>query len=130
MEDEISYKYSDLKKAREIAKQHAGLDAKQAEEQIAKLQKEIGELEEKFARATSQAQITRAGYVYVISNIVYQRSGYEERFRDWVRPLQKLKHAHQIGKVRLHLRVLYRDQEAPIFGSSQFAKHLHRSSRY
>lgn len=69
MEDEISYKYSDLKKAREIAKQLAGLDAKQAEEQIAKLQREIGELEEKFARATSQAQITRAGYVYVISNI-------------------------------------------------------------
>jgi len=69
MEDAISFKYSDLKKAKEIAKTLAGLDAKQAANDIEKLQDQIRALEEKFARATSQAQITRAGYIYVISNI-------------------------------------------------------------
>ena len=69
MEDAISAKNSDLRKAKEIASSLAGLDAKQAEEDIAKLQEEIRVLEDKFTRATSQAQITRAGYVYVISNV-------------------------------------------------------------
>ena len=69
MEDAISYKYSDLKKAREIARSLAGIDAQQAQAHIARLEAEIQALEEKFTRATSQAQLTRAGYVYVISNI-------------------------------------------------------------
>lgn len=69
MEDEIFYKLSDLKKARRIAQTLAGMDAKQAAEDIAKLKNEIRVLNEKFQKATSQAQITRAGYVYVISNI-------------------------------------------------------------
>lgn len=68
MEDAISYKYADLRKAKEIAKQRAGLNAQQAEEDIRQLQTEIKSLEDKFARATAQAQVTRAGYVYIISN--------------------------------------------------------------
>jgi hypothetical protein len=69
MEETISYKYSDLKKAREIARSLAGIDAQQAQAKIDRLEAEIQALEEKFTRATSQAQITRAGYVYVISNV-------------------------------------------------------------
>ncbi len=35
---------------------------------IAKIEKEKNRLAEKFERAISQAQITRSGYIYVISN--------------------------------------------------------------
>jgi hypothetical protein len=69
IEEAISYKYSDVKRAREIAKSLVGFDAEQAQAAIEKMEAEIKALEEKFARATSQAQLTRAGYVYVISNI-------------------------------------------------------------
>ena len=69
IEEAISYKYSDVKKAKELAMSLAGLDAQQAQAAIEKMEAEIRALEEKFTRATSQAQITRAGYVYVISNI-------------------------------------------------------------
>ena len=69
VEDEISYKYSDLKKARQLAEKLSGFDAKQAQAQVDKLAREVKALEEKYERATAQAQITRAGYVYVISNV-------------------------------------------------------------
>lgn len=69
LEDEIYYKKSDLVKAQRLAKELHGIDALGMEEKIAKMQKEIEKLESKFERATSQAQITKAGYIYVISNI-------------------------------------------------------------
>lgn len=69
LEDEIYYKKSDLVKAQKLAKELHGTDALGMEEKIAKMQKEIEKLESKFERATSQAQITKAGYIYVISNI-------------------------------------------------------------
>ena len=37
--------------------------------ELRKVQDEIEELEKKVQRAQSQAQITRAGFIYVISNI-------------------------------------------------------------
>jgi hypothetical protein len=69
LEDDIYYRKSDLKKAQRLAQQLHGASSKKVEKQIATLQKEIQTLEAKFARATSQAQVTKAGYIYVISNI-------------------------------------------------------------
>lgn len=69
LEDDIYYRKSDLKKAQKLARELHGASALDMEEKIAQMQKEIGSLEAKFERAISQAQITTAGYIYVISNI-------------------------------------------------------------
>ena len=68
LDEEISVRESELKKARAEAEKLAGPDKAKLELLIEKIQVEKAELEEKFSRATSQAQITRAGYIYVISN--------------------------------------------------------------
>lgn len=60
---------AELKKARKLARQIAGDDLAKLELQIEKIEEEKRDLEAKFQRATSQAQVTRAGYIYVISNI-------------------------------------------------------------
>ncbi|WP_372988281.1 DUF4041 domain-containing protein [Marinobacter sp.] len=59
----------DLAKAREMALQIAGDDLAEMELKIAEIEEERRRLEEKFQRSISQAQITRAGYLYVISNV-------------------------------------------------------------
>lgn len=69
LEDDIYYRKSDLVKAQKVAKQLHGASALDMEQKIADMQKEIEKLESKFERVTSQAQLTRAGYIYVISNI-------------------------------------------------------------
>ncbi|MEO2266835.1 DUF4041 domain-containing protein [Pseudoalteromonas sp. YIC-656] len=69
LEDEISYRSSDLKKAQALALKLHGASAKAMEERIQKMKSEIAKLENKFQRATSQAQITKVGYIYVISNL-------------------------------------------------------------
>jgi hypothetical protein len=60
---------SDLKKAQKLALQLHGASALDMEMKISRMKKEIAQLEAKFQRATSQAQLTKAGYIYVISNI-------------------------------------------------------------
>jgi hypothetical protein len=69
LEDDIYYRKSDLQKAQMLAQKMHGATAVDMELKISKMQKEIERIEAKFERATSQAQITRAGYIYVISNI-------------------------------------------------------------
>jgi hypothetical protein len=69
IEDNLYYKKADLIKARKIAQSLHGGEAESTNEKILKMQKEIVKLESKFERAKSQAQQTKAGYVYVISNI-------------------------------------------------------------
>ncbi len=69
IEDNLYYKKSDLIKARKIAQSLHGGEAEFTNQEILKMQKEIAKLESKFERAKSQAQQTKAGYVYVISNI-------------------------------------------------------------
>ncbi len=69
LEDEIYYRKSDLKKAKMLALKMHGANAVDMGLKISKMQKEIERIEAKFERATSQAQITRVGYIYVISNI-------------------------------------------------------------
>lgn len=69
LEDDIYYRKSDLKKAQKLARELHGASALDMEDKIAKMQKEIDVLESKFERATSQAQLTKMGYIYVISNI-------------------------------------------------------------
>lgn len=69
LEDDIYYRKSDLLKAQKIAKELHGGSALDMEQKMATMQKEIEKLEAKFERATSQAQLTRSGYIYVISNI-------------------------------------------------------------
>ncbi|WP_351089213.1 DUF4041 domain-containing protein [Shewanella sp. S1-49-MNA-CIBAN-0167] len=69
LEDDIYYRKSDLKKAQMLAQKMYGATAIDMKLKISKMQKEIERIEAKFERAISQAQITRAGYIYVISNI-------------------------------------------------------------
>ncbi|NMP04658.1 DUF4041 domain-containing protein [Pseudoalteromonas arctica] len=69
LEDDIYYRKSDLKKAQKLAQQMFGASADDMKLKISSMQKEIQKLEVKFERAISQAQITKAGYIYVISNI-------------------------------------------------------------
>ncbi|MDU0111745.1 DUF4041 domain-containing protein [Psychrosphaera aquimarina] len=69
LEDDIYYRKSDLNKVQKLARELHGASALDMEDKIAKMQKEIDVLESKFERATSQAQLTKMGYIYVISNI-------------------------------------------------------------
>lgn len=69
LEDDIYYRKSDLKKAQKLAQEIHGASATDMNIKISHMQKEIEKLEAKFERATSQAQLTKAGYIYVISNI-------------------------------------------------------------
>ncbi|WP_321284431.1 DUF4041 domain-containing protein [uncultured Vibrio sp.] len=69
LEDDIYYRKSDLRKAQKLAQQLHGAKAADMDMKISRLRKEIEQLESKFERATAQAQITKAGYIYVISNI-------------------------------------------------------------
>jgi len=69
IENQLATCSAELEKARELAKQIAGDDLAMLELKIEKIEEEKRKLEAKFERATSQAQITRAGYIYVISNI-------------------------------------------------------------
>lgn len=58
-----------LQKAHEQLEQANADERSKFEEQIAQLQQKLKEAEELKQRAISQAQITKSGYVYVISNI-------------------------------------------------------------
>lgn len=69
IEDDLYYKKSDLKKAQSIAQELHGNDEVNVSLEIQKIKQEILELEKKRERALSQAQITKAGYIYVISNL-------------------------------------------------------------
>lgn len=69
IEDDIYYRKSDLAKAQKLAKKLHGASATDIELKIKNMKKDIGRLESKFERAVSQAQLTKAGYIYVISNI-------------------------------------------------------------
>lgn len=69
IENQLATCATELEKARELAKQIAGDDLARLELKIEKIEEEKRELQAKFERAISQAQITRAGYIYVISNI-------------------------------------------------------------
>lgn len=59
----------ELKKAQVKALQIAGEERAKLALMIEQIEEEKKLLEERFSRAQSQAQITRAGYVYVISNV-------------------------------------------------------------
>ncbi len=69
IESQLATCSAELEKARELAMQIAGDDLAKLELKIEKVEEEKRNLEAKLERATSQAQITRAGYIYVISNI-------------------------------------------------------------
>lgn len=60
---------AELDEARALAKKIAGDELAKLELRIEKIEEEKRQLLAKFERATSQAQITRAGYIYVVSNI-------------------------------------------------------------
>jgi hypothetical protein len=68
LDDAISVRDSELKKAQAKAEKLAGTELANIMKMIDKITTEKAKLEEKLTRATSQAQITRSGYVYVISN--------------------------------------------------------------
>jgi len=69
IENQLATCAKELEAAQAKARQIAGDGLAALELQIARIKEEKSQLEEKYERATSQAQITRAGYIYVISNI-------------------------------------------------------------
>ena len=69
VEDQLEFTKSELAAARAQALELAGLADATLNKEIAKLEKQIAATEKKLARATSEAEKTRAGYIYVISNI-------------------------------------------------------------
>ncbi|XOV77811.1 MAG: DUF4041 domain-containing protein [Aestuariibacter sp.] len=69
LDEEIALRESLLKKAKKAALEKHGQSQAAYELQIQKMQQEIDELNKEFERAQSQAQVTRAGYIYVISNL-------------------------------------------------------------
>ncbi|MBY6064820.1 DUF4041 domain-containing protein [Pseudidiomarina sediminum] len=68
LSEEIASRDSELIKAQKKAEQLAGAERARLERMIEDIKAEKMRLEEKQSRAMSQAQITRAGYIYVISN--------------------------------------------------------------
>lgn len=69
VEEQLEFTKSELAAARKQALELAGLADRELNKEIAKLEKQIAASEEKLTRATSEAQRTRAGYIYVISNV-------------------------------------------------------------
>lgn len=68
LSEEIASRDSELLKAQKKAEQLVGAERARLERMIEDIKAEKARLEEKQTRAMSQAQITRAGYIYVISN--------------------------------------------------------------
>lgn len=68
LSEEIASRDSELLKAQKKAEELAGAERARLERMIEDIKAEKARLEEKQTRAMSQAQITRAGYIYVISN--------------------------------------------------------------
>jgi cellulose synthase/poly-beta-1,6-N-acetylglucosamine synthase-like glycosyltransferase len=68
LDEEISAQEMELQKAQRKAEKLAGNERAKLELLIEKIKTEKARLEEKFNRAISQAQVTRAGFIYVISN--------------------------------------------------------------
>lgn len=66
--DEESAKKA-LEKAREQLSQAHGEKVEKLKQQMQALEEKLKEVEEKNQRATSMAQMTKSGYVYIISNI-------------------------------------------------------------
>ncbi|MGD1928318.1 MAG: DUF4041 domain-containing protein [Leptolyngbyaceae cyanobacterium] len=58
-----------LEKARKEAETATGKLQQELQAQIAELQKRVAEAEDNKARAISQAQLTKSGHVYIISNL-------------------------------------------------------------
>ena len=69
IEGQRDYTKRQLKQAQARAKKLAGLEGEDLAGEIARLEKEVAETESRLQKATSQAQVTRAGFIYVISNI-------------------------------------------------------------
>lgn len=69
LDEEMAVCDSELLKAKAKAKELSGIERDQLSLEIQRIEELKATLEEKFERAISQAQITKAGYVYVISNI-------------------------------------------------------------
>lgn len=68
LDEEIGVTESQLRKAQRAAEKLAGEERARMQLRIDEIEEEKKRLEEKYYRAISQAQLTRAGYVYVISN--------------------------------------------------------------
>ena len=68
-QDALEKARKELEKTISQNKSESEEQRKELEDQIASLSGQLKEAQEKKERATSQAQLTRAGYVYIISNI-------------------------------------------------------------
>jgi len=68
IEEDLEKHEAELEVAKQRAKKLIGRERAELEKMIARIETEKLRLEQKFQRAISQAQITRSGYIYVISN--------------------------------------------------------------
>ena len=81
-----------LEKARDEVKSAQGEKATRLEEQIRRLQEKLDEAESNKERAKSQAQLTKSGHVYVISNIgSFGKNVYKIGMTRRLEPLDRVK---------------------------------------
>ncbi|MFG0873296.1 DUF4041 domain-containing protein [Aeromonas media] len=68
IEENLAIRETELRRAKKAAEKLIGQDQAKLQVDIDNIEVEIAQLKQKQERATSQAQITRAGFIYVISN--------------------------------------------------------------
>ena len=69
LEAEIEISTAMLNKAKKRALELVGMTAEDVADELSSLQKEIAEHETRIEESMSEAQKTKAGYIYVISNV-------------------------------------------------------------
>lgn len=122
-EDEEARYHAALAKAREEAQRTVGAKHTKMEEKIAELEARLHEAQANKERAISQAQLTRAGHVYVISNIGSFGDGVYKI--GMTRRLDPLDRVRELGDASVpfsfDVHAIIRSQDAPTL-----EKELHR----
>ena len=122
--EEAEKRYAEaLRKAREDVQQVTGAKQAKMEAKIAELQQRLAEAQSNRERAISQAQLTRAGHVYVISNVGSFGEGvYKIGMTRRLDPMDRVK---ELGDASVpfsfDVHAIIRSQDAPTL-----EKELHR----
>lgn len=123
LDDEISAKEEEIKLAKHVAQSLMDIENAANIKKLDKLLMEIEVLKNKKIRAVSQAQITRAGYIYVISNIGSFGEGVVKI--GMTRRLEPMDRVMELGDAsvpyRFDVHALVFVEDAPFL-----EKHLHR----
>ncbi|MFT6908595.1 MAG: hypothetical protein ACJAS1_005297 [Oleiphilaceae bacterium] len=120
--DEVKF-IGALAKAREQANAESGAKLSKLEDKIAKLQQSLLEAQERKDRAKSMAEQTKAGHVYVISNIgIYGNNVYKIGMTRRLEPLDRVRELSNASvPFRFDVHAMIRSDDAPTLEKS-----LHR----